>query len=85
MIPAEYKEVSKQVCCKPASCSYESIPAVYEDRECKVCTCGESKRKIEIPAKYETRTHEVQTCGVRKVWRKTECNATVTPAAAPAK
>lgn len=72
--PPQYKTVSEEVLCKPASCTYETIPAVYKTVCEQVCCKKESTRCIPVPAVYKTETYEVQKCPSRTEWQSVDCD-----------
>jgi len=53
-IPAQYKQVCKQVCTKPASCRKETIPPVYKTVTDRVMVKPGSWKCTPIPAEYKT-------------------------------
>jgi len=74
----DYRTVTEQVMCQPASCTYETIPAKYETRSKQVMCKKESKRCINIPAEYADECYEVLKCPARTEWQRVNCDANVT-------
>ena len=72
--PPQFKTVSEEFLCQPASCRFEKIPAVYEMQSEQVCCKKESTRCIDIPAVYKTESYEVQKCACRTEWQKVDCD-----------
>jgi len=57
--PPQFKTVSEEYMCQPASCRFEKIPAVYKTETEQVVCQKERKRCIDIPAVYETVCEQV--------------------------
>jgi hypothetical protein len=72
--PPQFKTVSEEVMCAPASCRFEKIPAVYEMQSEQVCSRKESTRCIDIPAVYKSESYEVQKCASRTEWQTVDCD-----------
>lgn len=67
-IPAQYKSVSKRICTKEASCTFEEIPAEFDTITEKVLVTPAACTTETIAPEYETRSERVM---VKKGFYKT--------------
>ena len=73
-IPPQYRQETRRICTKPASCRTECIAAVYATEYDTVIVTPARVDSIPIEAEYETRFREETVCGPRWEWRRTtEC------------
>src|SRR5207302_709599 len=73
--PPQFKTVSEQYECQPASCRFEKIPAVYKTETEQVVCQKESTRCIDIPAVFKTESFQVEKCPSRTEWQKVDCDS----------
>jgi len=59
LIPAQYEDVTEQVCVKPATQRREPIPAEFEMRTRQVLVRPAQTRQIPVPGEYEMRDKQV--------------------------
>src|SRR5437868_10946695 len=72
--PPQFKTVSEEYMCQPASHKCERIPAVYEMQSEQVCCKKEGTRCIDVPAVYKSESYQVEKCGCRTEWQKSDCD-----------
>lgn len=77
-IPAAYKTIRTQVCCKPACTREVACPAEYQTLRRQVVECPATSRKICIPAEYEDVQKTVLVCPERMKWEHVVCEAKLT-------
>ena len=78
--PAQFKTVSEEYMCQPATCRFEKIPAVYKTETEQVICQKESTRCYSIPAVYKTESYQVEKCASRTEWQNVNCDGVSTDA-----
>ena len=71
-IPAQYKEVTKRICVKEASCTTETIPPEYKTVTEKVVVKPGEWKTTPVPAQYKTVTERKLVEPCRWEWRRNE-------------